>query len=65
MLLLIAAAIGLTLGHGIALVFNRFFREEPLRGPFYGCPACLSRFRAVDAVPLLSFLVTRGRCSIL
>jgi prepilin signal peptidase PulO-like enzyme (type II secretory pathway) len=63
MQLLIAAAMGLTLGHGVALVFNRFFRNEPLRGPLHGCSACLSRFRPVDAVPLLSFLVTRGRCS--
>ena len=61
--ILIAAAIGLTLGHGIAVIFSRFFRDEPLGGPIYGCPACRSRFRFVDAIPLLRFLTGR-KCSI-
>jgi prepilin signal peptidase PulO-like enzyme (type II secretory pathway) len=57
------AVIGLTLGHGIAVIFNRFFKDEPLRGPIYGCPACRSRFRFVDAIPLL-LSVTGRKCSI-
>lgn len=61
--ILIAAVIGLTLGHGIALIFNRFFKDEPLGGPIYVCPACRSRFRFVDAIPLLLF-VTGRKCSI-
>src|SRR5437879_2802474 len=60
--ILIAAAIGLTLGHGIAVIYSRFFRDEPLGGPIYGCPACHSRFRLADAIPLLRFLTGR-KCS--
>ena len=62
MQILIAAAIGLTLGHSIAIIFNRFFRDEPLGGPIYGCPACHRRFRLVDTIPLLLFITVR-KCS--
>src|SRR5258708_5063152 len=60
--ILIAAAIGLTLGHSIAVIFSRFFRDEPLGGPIYGCPACRRRFRFIDAIPLLRF-ATGNKCS--
>jgi prepilin signal peptidase PulO-like enzyme (type II secretory pathway) len=61
--LLISAVIGLTFGHLDALVFNRFFRDEPFGGPLYGCPACRTRLRSVvNGAPLLGYLVARGRC---
>ena len=61
---LISAAFGLILGNLDALVFNGFFRGEPIGGTLYSCPTCRVRLRSVlNSFPLLGFLGGRGRCT--
>ncbi|HEU4759481.1 MAG TPA: A24 family peptidase [Dehalococcoidia bacterium] len=58
----LAALIGLLLGHALELVFPRLYTEAPLGGAFYRCGACRSQLRLLSALPLAGFLRYRGRC---
>jgi len=46
----------------VHLVFDRFFSGEPLRGPFYECPACRSPITATSAIPYATLVLSGGRC---
>jgi len=58
----LAALIGFAFGHVVHLVFDRFFSGEPLRGPFYECPACRSPITATSAIPYATIVLSGGRC---
>lgn len=60
--ILIAALIGLAMGHVMDLLFVRFYTSEPLDAPFVRCPKCRAPFRAVYFVPLLGLFTNGGRC---
>ena len=57
----LAGVLGVGAGGVSTAVAWRWPRSEPLRGPAR-CGACRGRLRAVDLVPLVSFLALRGRC---
>ncbi len=63
MLILLAAAIGLLIGHLIDLVFRHFYTDERTGGRVYRCSECRASLRPVYALPILSFALTRGRCA--
>ena len=61
-MIFLAALIGFAFGHVVHLVFDRFFSGEPLRGPFYECPACRSPITATSAIPYATLVLSGGRC---
>lgn len=53
---------GLLIGSFLNVVIWRVPRGESVVSPPSHCPACDHQLRAVDNVPLLSWLLLRGRC---
>ena len=60
--LVLVGLLGLAVGSFLAVVVHRVPRGEPLGGLPGACPACGRRILARDAVPVLSWLLLRGRC---
>ena len=58
----IAGAFGLILGSFLNVVAYRLPRGESLMWPGSRCPSCETPIRSFDNVPVLSWLVLRGRC---
>ncbi|MEE8346338.1 MAG: prepilin peptidase, partial [Dehalococcoidia bacterium] len=58
----LAAVIGLLLGHTLDLIFDHLYTDRPLGGPVYRCPHCSRRPRPLDLIPLAGVLWSRGRC---
>jgi leader peptidase (prepilin peptidase)/N-methyltransferase len=56
------AALGLVFGSFVTVLVHRLPRRESVVGPRSRCPGCGASIRAVDNVPLVSYLVLRGRC---
>lgn len=59
---LYAAAFGLVIGSYLNVVIHRLPREESTVLPRSRCPRCGTQLRARDNLPLVSFLLLRGRC---
>src|ERR671930_1051483 len=60
---MIAAAIGgLLIGSFLNVVAHRLPRGESLVRPRSRCPQCETQLRAIDNIPLVSWLALRGRC---
>jgi leader peptidase (prepilin peptidase)/N-methyltransferase len=57
-----AVVLGLVLGSFGGVVADRVPRHESVVRPASHCVACGARLRAAENVPLLSYLVLRGRC---
>lgn len=57
-----ALLVGLVAGSYLNVVVHRLPRGESTVLPRSRCPACGSAIRAVDNVPVLSWLALRGRC---
>jgi leader peptidase (prepilin peptidase)/N-methyltransferase len=57
----VAVALGLTLGSFLNVVIHRLPRGENIAYPASRCPACGAPIRPYDNVPVLSFLVLRGK----
>lgn len=56
-------AVGLCLGSFLNAVIHRLPREQSLRDPVWSfCPACRHRIHWFDNLPVLSFVLLRGRC---
>ena len=58
----VAGAFGLILGSFLNVVVYRLPRGESLVWPGSRCPSCETPIRSFDNVPVLSWLVLRGRC---
>lgn len=57
-----ALLLGLTLGSFLNVVIARLPRGESIVKPPSRCPRCKGRIRPWDNVPVLSFILLRGRC---
>jgi leader peptidase (prepilin peptidase)/N-methyltransferase len=62
MLLALAAPLGLVIGSFLNVVAYRLPRGESIVKPRSRCTTCGTEVRALDNIPLLSWLVLRGRC---
>jgi leader peptidase (prepilin peptidase)/N-methyltransferase len=60
--LAIVAFLGLAIGSFLNVVIHRLPRQESLVSPGSRCPACGYSLRAVDNIPVVSYLVLLGRC---
>jgi leader peptidase (prepilin peptidase) / N-methyltransferase len=58
----LAALAGLVVGSFLNVVAYRLPRDESLVHPRSRCPSCGTQLRAIDNVPVVSWLVLRGRC---
>jgi leader peptidase (prepilin peptidase)/N-methyltransferase len=58
----LAGALGLILGSFLNVVAYRLPRGESLATPASRCPGCESPIKPYDNVPVLSWLLLRGRC---
>ena len=57
-----AAVLGALIGSFLNVVIHRLPRGDSLLRPGSHCPACDAPVRAYDNVPVLSWLLLRGRC---
>src|SRR5215212_5462734 len=62
MLLAFVAPLGLIIGSFLNVVAYRLPRGESVVKPRSRCTSCGTEVRALDNIPLLSWLVLRGRC---
>ncbi|WP_446743057.1 prepilin peptidase [Silvibacterium acidisoli] len=53
---------GLLFGSFLNVCISRLPRHESIVSPRSRCPHCLTPVRSLDNIPVLSFLVLRGRC---
>lgn len=60
--LAIVAFLGLAIGSFLNVVIHRLPRGESIVSPGSRCPACGYGLRAMDNIPVVSYLVLRGRC---
>jgi len=60
--LIVAAVGGLLVGSFLNVVAHRLPRGESLLHPRSRCPSCGTQLRALDNVPVVSWLALRGRC---
>lgn len=61
-LVVVAGVLGLLIGSFLNVVVWRVPRGESIVSPPSACPRCGHRIRARDNVPVLSWLLLRGRC---
>ena len=59
---LIAVPLGLLFGSFLTVAIHRLPAGGSLRHPRSRCPHCGARIRTADALPLVSWLLLRGRC---
>lgn len=60
--ILIALPLGLAFGSFLTVVVHRVPRKESIVRPGSRCPSCGNEIRARDNVPVVSYLLLRGRC---
>ncbi len=60
--MIVAALLGLVVGSFLNVCIHRLPRGESIVAPRSRCPACATPIRALDNVPVLSYLVLGGRC---
>jgi leader peptidase (prepilin peptidase)/N-methyltransferase len=58
----LAGAVGLAFGSFLGVVVHRVPRRESVVAPRSRCPACGRRLPASENVPVLSYVLLRGRC---
>ncbi len=58
----IAASLGAIIGSFLNVVIHRLPREESIVFPNSRCPACGANIQFYDNIPVLSYLILRGRC---
>lgn len=59
---LIAAFAGIVFGHLMDLVFQRFYTGEQIAASLYRCASCRFPLRPLFALPVVGYIVHRGRC---
>lgn len=57
-----AGILGAIIGSFLNVVIHRVPREQSIVFPNSACPSCHEPLRAYDNIPILSYLVLRGRC---
>src|SRR5919199_5648063 len=62
MLVLAALLFGLVVGSFLNVLIHRVPRRESVVWPASHCPHCGEAIRPTDNVPLVSYLLLRGRC---
>lgn len=62
MSVLVAALFGLVVGSFLNVVIHRVPLRESIVFPASHCPNCGARIKAYDNVPVLSYLLLKGRC---
>ncbi len=60
--LAIVAFLGMAIGSFLNVVIHRLPRGESIVSPGSRCPACGYTLRALDNIPVISYLVLLGRC---
>ena len=60
--LVFVSTIGALIGSFLNVVIHRVPREESIVFPNSRCPSCGTAIRPYDNLPVLSFLILRGRC---
>ena len=58
----LAAAVGLVVGSFLNVCIHRLPAGESLAWPASRCPRCRTPLKAYDNVPVVSYLILRGRC---
>lgn len=61
-LTLVFGLVGLVIGSYLNVLIHRIPREKSTVWPRSSCPYCQGAIRAFDNIPVLSYLVLRGRC---
>jgi leader peptidase (prepilin peptidase)/N-methyltransferase len=56
------AVFGAIIGSFLNVVIHRLPRDQSIVFPKSTCPSCRAPIRAYDNIPVLSFLILRGRC---
>ena len=56
------AVLGAMIGSFLNVVIHRLPREQSIVLPKSACPACGKAIHFYDNIPILSFLILRGRC---
>src|SRR3981081_3176495 len=54
--------VGAMIGSFLNVVIHRLPREQSIVFPNSTCPRCSARIKAYDNIPILSFLILRGKC---
>jgi len=62
LLMLWVMVFGSIVGSFLNVVIHRLPKDESVVAPRSRCPACHTPIRALDNIPVLSFLLLRGRC---
>lgn len=62
LILVFIAAVGLVFGSFFNVVIYRLPRGLNLSRPPSSCPGCGARIKPYDNIPVLSYLLLRGRC---
>jgi leader peptidase (prepilin peptidase)/N-methyltransferase len=57
-----AGILGAIIGSFLNVVIHRVPREQSIVFPNSACPSCRTPLRAYDNIPILSFIILRGRC---
>jgi leader peptidase (prepilin peptidase) / N-methyltransferase len=58
----VALMLGLAVGSFLNVVIYRLPRHESLVRPGSHCPSCMTPIRAYDNIPVVSWLILRGKC---
>src|SRR5215831_933742 len=56
------AALGAAIGSFLNVVIHRVPREQSIVFPNSACPKCHAAIKPYDNIPVLSYLILRGRC---
>jgi len=59
---LLVGIFGAIIGSFLNVVIHRVPREQSIVLPESACPSCRAPIKAYDNIPILSFLILRGRC---
>ncbi len=59
---IVAAVLGLAFGSFLTVVVDRVPKKESIVSPRSRCPHCGAEIRNLDNIPVLSWLLLRGRC---
>jgi leader peptidase (prepilin peptidase)/N-methyltransferase len=62
-MVVVAAVLGLVVGSFLNVVVHRVPRGESVVRPASHCPRCLAKIRPQHNIPVLGWLLLRGRCA--